>query len=55
LVKDEREEEILRNYIDLTEESYLEHLLQESKALGEQKRIVDPAIVLMALPTLEKE
>lgn len=27
LVKDEKEEEILRNYIELTEESYLEHLM----------------------------
>jgi hypothetical protein len=54
LVKDEREEAILRNYMELTEESYLQHLLQESKLLGEQRRKVDPSIILMALPTLEK-
>jgi hypothetical protein len=33
----------------------LEHLLHENKLLTEQKRRVDPAIILMALPTLEKE
>lgn len=54
LVKDEREEGILRNYMELTEESYLQHLLQESKTLTEQRRRVDPSIILMALPTLEK-
>lgn len=31
IVKAESEENILKNYIELTEESYLEHLLREMK------------------------
>ena len=52
MVKDEREEEILKNYIELTEESYLEHLLKENKVLNEKKKKLDPSIIMMILPTL---
>lgn len=52
LVKDEKEEQILRNYMQLTEESYMEHLLRDG---GEKAGRIDPSIILMVLPTLEKE
>lgn len=55
LVKDEKEEEILRNYMELTEESYMEHLLRDSKQLNEKASKIDPSIILMILPTLEKD
>lgn len=54
-MKDEKEEQTLRNYMELTEESYLEHLLRDSKQLGEKAGRIDPSILLMVLPTLEKE
>lgn len=53
LIKNDQEEEILKNYMDLTEESYLEQLLHQHKS-NQRHTIIDPSIILMILPTLEK-